>query len=68
MRRRRTGVPGPADQLRVDPCAWAEQTAQAQGLPAKVEDAETLRDVVTLLGLKPQTRQTGRSRDGSKRL
>ena len=28
----------------------------------------SLRDVATLLGLKPQTRQTGASRDGSKRL
>ena len=44
------------------------QTAQAQGLPAKVTDAGTLRDVATLLGLKPQTRQTVASRDGSKRL
>jgi hypothetical protein len=59
-------VPGPADPL--TPQAWAEQTAQAQGLPAKVEDVETLRDVATLLGLKPQTRQTGVSREESKRL
>ena len=61
-------MPGPANQLRAAARAWAEQTAQAQGLPARVEDVETLRDVATLLGLKPQTRQTGRSRDGSKRL
>jgi hypothetical protein len=59
-------MPGPADPL--TPQAWAEQTAHAQGLPAKVEDLETLRVVATLLGLKPQTRQTGESRDGSKRL
>jgi hypothetical protein len=61
-------VPGPADQLHAAARVWAEQTAQAQGLPAKVTDAGTLRDVATLLGLKPQTRQTGSSRDGSKRL
>lgn len=47
---------------------WVAQTTHEQGLPVKVEDVETLRAVATLLGLKPQTRQAGASRDGSKRL
>jgi hypothetical protein len=47
---------------------WAEKTALAQGLPVKVTDPVVLRDVAVLLGLKPQTRQTGASRAGSKRL
>jgi hypothetical protein len=61
-------VSGLPDDLRAEARTWAEQTAQAQGLPAKVEDVETLRAVATLLGLKPQTRQTGVSREESKRL
>jgi hypothetical protein len=62
-------VPGPAEeQLRVAARRWAEETALAQGLPVKVTDPVVLRDVAVLLGLKPQTRQTGASRDGSKRL
>jgi hypothetical protein len=61
-------VSGPPEDLRAEARKWAEETAQAQGLPVKVEHVETLRDVATLLGLKPQTRQTGASRDGSKRL
>ena len=60
-----SGLP---DDLRAEARTWAEETALAQGLPAKVEDMETLRAVATLLGLKPQTRQTGSSREGSKRL
>ena len=53
---------------------WAEETAVAQGLPRKVMDLDVLRIVCELLGMREQqeppaqARQTGRSRDGSKRL
>jgi hypothetical protein len=45
-------VRGLADELRAEAQAWAEETAQAQGLPAKVADHEVLRNVAALLGLK----------------
>jgi hypothetical protein len=45
-------VPGPDEQLLVQARAWAEETALAQGLPAKVADHDVLRDVAALLGLK----------------
>jgi hypothetical protein len=61
-------VSGLPDGLRAEARKWAEETALAQGLPVKVEHVETLRDVATLLGLKPQARQTGASREESKRL
>jgi hypothetical protein len=44
-------VPGLDDELRDRAAAWAEETAVAQGLPARVEDVEVLRDVCELLGL-----------------
>jgi hypothetical protein len=54
-------VPGRDDDLREQAAAWAEQTAVAQGLPARVEDLEVLRDVCELLGLRrsdaPERRQ-----------
>ena len=61
------------DELREAAHRWAEETAVAQGLPPKVMDLEVLRDVCELLGLREpetpvQTRQTGRKREGSKRL
>ena len=61
------------DELREAAHQWAEETAVAQGLPPKVMDLEVLRDVCELLGIREpeppaQTRQTGRSREGSKRL
>lgn len=40
------------EQLRAEARAWAEETAVAQGLPAKVADHDVLREVATLLGLK----------------
>jgi hypothetical protein len=40
------------DELRADAQAWAEQTAIEQGLPARVEDLEVLRQVAELLGLR----------------
>jgi hypothetical protein len=45
-------VPGLDDQLRAQAQAWAEETALAQGLPAKVADHDVLRSVAALLGLK----------------
>jgi hypothetical protein len=45
-------VRGLDDELRAQAQAWAEETAQAQGLPARVTDHEVLRDVAALLGLK----------------
>ena len=43
---------GLADDLREAAHAWAEQTAQAQGLPAQVEQVDVLRDIAQLLGLR----------------
>ena len=45
-------MPGLDDQLRAQAQAWAEESALAQGLPAKVADHEVLRSVAALLGLK----------------
>jgi hypothetical protein len=57
-------VPGLDDRLRAQARAWAEETALAQGLPAKVADQEVLRSVGALLGLKgsvaPNGGQSGR--------
>lgn len=43
--RLRIGVPGLDDDLRERAAKWAEETAIAQGLPARIEDLEVLRDV-----------------------
>jgi hypothetical protein len=48
-------VRGLDDELRWRAQAWAEATAQAQGLPAKVEQHDVLRDVAALLGLKARS-------------
>jgi hypothetical protein len=45
-------VPGLDDELREAAHQWAEETALAQGLPARVEDLDTLRNIVELLGLR----------------
>jgi hypothetical protein len=45
-------VPGLDERLRARAHAWAEETALAQGLPARVADHNVLRDVAALLGLK----------------
>jgi len=55
------------------PEEWAERTAREQGLPAQVEDWAALADVAVLLSgtLRAgsgQTRHSGLTRDGSKRL
>ena len=45
-------MPGLDERLRAQAQAWAEETALAQGLPARVADHDVLRDVAALLGLK----------------
>jgi hypothetical protein len=45
-------VPGLDENLQERAATWAEETAVAQGLPARVEDLEVLRDVCELLGLR----------------
>ena len=40
------------EKLEAQARAWAKETALAQGLPAKVEDHDVLREIATLLGLK----------------
>jgi hypothetical protein len=46
-------VPGLADELGAAARAWAEQTAQAQGLPRRVERMDVLRSVAVLFGARP---------------
>ena len=50
--RRHIGVPGLDDELRQVAQEWAEESATAQGLPARVEDLEVLRNIVELLELR----------------
>jgi hypothetical protein len=45
-------VPGLDDELREAAAKWAEETAVAQGLPARVEDLDVLRNVCELLELR----------------
>jgi hypothetical protein len=45
-------VPGLDDSLRERAAKWAEETAVTQGLPAKIEDMEVLRNICELLGLR----------------
>jgi len=45
-------VRGLDDELREAAAQWAEETALAQGLPARVEDLGVLRDVCELLELR----------------
>jgi hypothetical protein len=52
-------VPGLDDRLRAQAQAWAEESALAQGLPAKVADHDVLRDVAALLGLKGSVAPNG---------
>lgn len=44
---------------------WAERTCAAQGLQVKVNDRAAIGTIVVLLG---QSRQTGSTRSGSKRV
>jgi hypothetical protein len=59
-------VPGLDDQLQAQAQAWAEETALAQGLPAKVPDHDVLRDVAALLGLKGSVAPDGAQARGVK--
>jgi hypothetical protein len=52
-------VPGLDEQLRARARAWAEETALAQELPAKVADHDVLRNVAALLGLKDSVAPDG---------
>jgi hypothetical protein len=45
-------MPGLDDELRERAAKWAEETAVAQGLPARIDDLEVLRDICELLGLR----------------
>jgi hypothetical protein len=58
---RRTG----ADDLRARAVAWVERTCAEQNVPVKLSDPLLLEKVAELLA---QGRQTGSSRDSSKRL
>jgi hypothetical protein len=57
-------VPGLDDRLRAQAQAWAEESALAQGLPAKVADHDVLRDVAALLGLKGSVAPNGGQTSG----
>lgn len=57
-------MPGLDDRLRAQAQAWAEETALAQGLPAKVADHEVLRNVASLLGLKGSVAPNGGQASG----
>lgn len=50
MARRRTGLSGLTDDLRRQARAWADETAIAQGFPARVVRPDVLRSVAVLLG------------------
>ena len=52
-------MPGLDERLRARAQAWAEETALAQGLPAKVADHDVLRSVAALLGLKGSVAPNG---------
>ena len=62
------------EEFRQGAAAWAQRTATEQGYPALIEDEDALATIATLLwdgGDAPdagQTRQSGRTRVGSKRL
>jgi hypothetical protein len=53
------------DDLKARAVAWVERTCMDQGVPVKLSDPLTLAKVAELLA---QGRQTGTSRDSSKRL
>ncbi len=59
------GLSGTDEQFAAHARAWAEQTCIEQGVAVKVSDPLTIAKVGELLA---QGRQTGRKRDGSKRL
>jgi hypothetical protein len=57
-------MPGLDDRLRAHAQAWAEESALAQGLPAKVADHEVLRNVAALLGLQGSVAPNGGQASG----
>ena len=57
-------MPGLDDELRARAQTWAEETALAQGLPARVAEHEVLRDVAALLGLKGSVAPDGAQAGG----
>ena len=57
-------MPGLDDRLRAQAQAWAEESALAQGLPAKVADHDVLRNVAALLGLKGSVAPNGGQASG----
>ena len=57
-------MPGLDEQLRAQAQAWAEETALAQGLPARVADHDVLRDVAALLGLRGSVAPDGAQAGG----
>ena len=57
-------MPGLDEKLRAQAQAWAEETALAQGLPARVADHDVLRDVAALLGLKGSVAPDGAEAGG----
>ena len=52
MARLPAGPPGLSDDLAALAREWAERSCLDQGLPVKIGDARTLRDVASLLGAK----------------
>ena len=50
MARLPAGLPGLSDDLRECAREWAERSCLDQGLPVKIRDPRTLRDVAQLLG------------------
>ncbi len=46
-------MPGLTDDFRAAAHEWAERTADAQGLPLRVTQADVIRSVTVLLGVKP---------------
>ena len=56
------------DDLTARAAAWAERSCLDQDKPVKVTERAVLAEIAQLLGLAAQARQTGRSRDSSKRL
>jgi hypothetical protein len=64
MRRRPAGHSG-TDDLQARAAAWVEATCADQGVPVKLSDPLSLAKVAEMLA---QGRQSGVSRDSSKRL
>jgi hypothetical protein len=68
MGRLPAGSSGPREGWSERVKAWVEQSCAEQGVPVKVTDRRVVAQVAELLRSPAQSRQTGRSRDSSKRL